>query len=254
MSRKSISCDIYENQGVYGQENSQFGNRQRIRTILKYVKQCDDVKRVLDIGCGTGFLTYELKKLSSKFEVIGIDISKTALKIARSKYKDIKFLEVDAELKFPFEKNYFDLIVSGEHIEHLKDVDTYLVEINRVLRKKGYLILSTPNLASWMNRILLLIGRQPLFLEPSLRKTLPIINIFGHTFPNDLSILPSGHLRLYTLDALKKLLNVYNLTILSTKGRTIFEGRITKIIDICFSFISSLSYGFIIKSQKLKNI
>jgi 2-polyprenyl-3-methyl-5-hydroxy-6-metoxy-1,4-benzoquinol methylase len=55
----------------------------------------------------------------------------------------------------------YDLIIAGEIIEHLIDTDHFAVELHRVLKPGGFLILSTPNLASWYSRLRLLRGRVP---------------------------------------------------------------------------------------------
>ncbi len=48
-----------------------------------------------------------------------------------------------------------------EVIEHLYNSDLVISEIYRILKRNGILILSTPNLASWINRLVLLLGYQP---------------------------------------------------------------------------------------------
>ena len=193
-----------------------------------------------------------MKTIFPQAEIFGIDISRKALSIAKEKYSNIEFRNADAEVKLPFKSNFFDLIISGEHIEHTKDVDRYLEEISRVMNKNGTLILTTPNLGSWLNRILLIFGLQPFYLEPSLKKTLPILTYLGKTFPEDLDSPPSGHLRLYTLNMLKKLLKFYGFTMLDVKGTFILKGKILKQIDMFFSNIPPLSYGLVLKLKKNK--
>ncbi len=62
-----------------------------------------------------------------------------------------------------------DAVLFSEILEHLVDPDQALDELRRVLRPGGHLMLSTPNLAAWYNRALLLAGVQPVFSEVSLR-------------------------------------------------------------------------------------
>ncbi|MEJ8669191.1 class I SAM-dependent methyltransferase [Streptomyces sp. MS1.AVA.1] len=69
----------------------------------------------------------------------------------------------------PFRTGSADAVLFSEVIEHLVDPDAALDEIRRVLRPGGHLMLSTPNLAAWYNRALLLAGVQPVFSEVSLR-------------------------------------------------------------------------------------
>lgn len=248
---KKTSNAIYECKGVYGDEEKFTTKSLRLNQMMDYVRSLEtSPKRVLDIGCGTGFFSKKISEIYPMANIYGIDISQRALSIAKQKYQNIKFIKSDAELQLPFKNNFFDLIISGEHIEHTKDVDTYLLEIYRVMTRNGILILTTPNLGSWLNRMLLLFGLQPFYLEPSLRKTLPILSYFGKTFPEDLSASPSGHLRLYTLNMLKKLLEYYGFALVEVKGRAILKGYVLKQIDLFFSKIPSLSYGLVLKLKK----
>ncbi len=60
-----------------------------------------------------------------------------------------------------------DLIFMCEVIEHLYNPDLVLQECHRILKKDGKLLITTPNLTSWFNRILLLFGYFPLNLDIS---------------------------------------------------------------------------------------
>lgn len=66
----------------------------------------------------------------------------------------------DAE-RLPFRDGAFDLVFAGELLEHLVHPAAFLEEASRVLRAGGLLALSTPNLASWHNRLLLAFGYSP---------------------------------------------------------------------------------------------
>lgn len=100
--------------------------------------------RVLDLGCGTG---YGDKVLASKgLNVTGIDIDAEAISFARKNYKDenIEF-KVGNILNLKDADKYFDAVISFEVIEHLKDPDKFLQNINQVLKPGGFFIMSTPN-------------------------------------------------------------------------------------------------------------
>lgn len=247
-----MNTNIYETKRVYGDENmlnSKSSNRlEKMLEMAKSIKKSPE--NILDIGCGTGYFAHLLKTMYPNANVFGVDISERALTIGRKKYKNISLLNADAEVKLPFKNNTFDLVISGEYIEHIKDVDTNLLEINRVLKKGGTLIITTPNLAYWMNRILLLFGRQPWYLDPSLRKTLPIFKIGDFTFPENLNNPPAGHLRLYTLDMLKKLLNIYGYKTIEVKGSKMLRKIVFKQIDQLISNFPNLAFGLITKAVK----
>jgi len=118
--------------------------------------------------------------------------------------------------------------------------------VARVIKTNGFLVLSTPNLASWLNRLLLLLGMQPLFSEVSTVKTL------GRG-PRSYDFFPVGHLRLFTYKALKEFLTYYRFKIVKAKGAN-YEGlpKVLNKIDRIFSEVPSLSSTIIIVARKNK--
>lgn len=74
--------------------------------------------KVLDLGCGKGTFTHMLKKDNN--EVVGVDISKTAIKKAISKYPDIKFISSSIEEFLGSNKETYDLVVIGEVLSYLE--------------------------------------------------------------------------------------------------------------------------------------
>jgi len=101
-------------------------------------------RRVLDLGCGTGYGSDELASLAHS--VIAVDIAPGALLQARSRYerRNLDFSAADGA-QLPFRDGSFDLVVAFEVIEHLKDWQGLLFEARRVLAPGGQLIVSTPN-------------------------------------------------------------------------------------------------------------
>lgn len=109
--------------------------------------------KVLDIGCYPFHLGKALDKMG--FDVWGISSEHEPI----HGNPQIKVLNIETE-KFPFPDDYFDLIIFTEVLEHL--VKTPLIalrEVNRVLKKDGHLVISTPNVSSLAKRLLLLVGR-----------------------------------------------------------------------------------------------
>jgi len=171
-------------------------------------------------------------------EYHGIDISNSGvLAVQKLGIKAIK-LNIDEE-SLPYEDNYFDVVLAGELIEHLFNPDQLLTEIYRVLRKDGYFILTTPNLASWHNRIALLLGYQPHYSEVSTKYN---IGKLMATNKNDVS----GHLRLFTLRALKQLFKLYNYKIIKILG----YGTDMFIDKYIFNHLPGLQTGLIVVCQK----
>lgn len=106
------------------------------------------LKSVLDVGCGTGKLVMFLN--DSKFQAIGVDNSKIALKFA-NKNKPRAFYLASA-FNLPFQNNQFDLVTCISTIEHLKknEISTFLKEAFRVLKPSGFIFIVTPNFSSPM--------------------------------------------------------------------------------------------------------
>ncbi|MDX6507600.1 MAG: hypothetical protein QOG06_2244 [Gaiellaceae bacterium] len=98
---------------------------------------------VLDAGCGVGYGSAYLADTAN--QVVGVDKSAEALAYALSKYArpGVRFVEGDL-LALPFPDSSFDVVCAFEAIEHLDDQRTFLVEVARVLRPEGTLLVSTP--------------------------------------------------------------------------------------------------------------
>lgn len=116
-------------------------------------------KKVLDVGCGVGDIGQLL--LENNNRVYGLDISPTAVKKARQKGIEAVCCDIEAKL-WPFENRYFDVVVAAEIIEHIFDTDRFLDIIFSKLKKNGFLVLTTPNLATLGRRLLLVVGKDPL--------------------------------------------------------------------------------------------
>ena len=194
--------------------------------------------RVLDLGCGAGTPTSLLMSDQSKYHVTGADLSEQAL----ARYvtdTQRSGVQVDAQ-QLPFADESFDVVVSDDVIEHLVDTDAYAREISRVLARKGWLFLSTPNLAAWFNRIGLVFGLQPAFSEVSLEK------IFGR--PGDDVVV---HLRLFTSRSTREFLDHHGFHIVEVRGAR-FEAlpKLARPIDSLFAHFPSLAGNTVVAARK----
>jgi ubiquinone biosynthesis O-methyltransferase len=113
---------------------------ERYRFACHYVKDLV----VLDAACGAGFGSRMMSDFAK--QVYGIDISKESVEYAKEKYsnKNIVYEQMDVA-KITYPENFFDVVVSFETIEHVPEPEKFLNEIQRVLKAKGRLIISTPN-------------------------------------------------------------------------------------------------------------
>jgi len=99
--------------------------------------------KVLDIGCGKGYLLYEMKLLIPDLEITGIDTSDYGLKNAKEEIKPFIFNH-KAEEKLPFKNKEFDLVISLGTLHNLRfpKLKIALSEMERV-GIKGYLMLES---------------------------------------------------------------------------------------------------------------
>lgn len=102
-------------------------------------------KKILDMGCGDGALTYELSRRGA--ECYGVDLSEEAILFARHKHLELgsgASFYVESCLQTHFEDEYFEGVVSSDVIEHLDEPGMLLIEISRILKPQGVAVISTP--------------------------------------------------------------------------------------------------------------
>jgi methionine biosynthesis protein MetW len=156
-------------------------------------------RRLLDVGCGSGYLAKLLKARVGGLVIHGVDISSVALERARSHVDQVWQVDLDkANLPLPSEE--YDTVTCVEVIEHLYDPEHALREIARVLVPGGRAVVTVPNLAYWRFRLALLQGRVPppavdprhlhqfdsrLFAEALSRAGLRLVAMTGHSLRLD---------------------------------------------------------------------
>jgi 2-polyprenyl-3-methyl-5-hydroxy-6-metoxy-1,4-benzoquinol methylase len=166
--------------------------------LSEYRRHREEVGRpvsVLDVGCGRHALLAGHVAPGDQW---------TGCDIAPPERDDLDFIVVDLNeqpLVDAAGGRRFDVVFCGEVIEHMFSPDVLLEDVRSVLADDGVLVLSSPNLAYWLNRVLLLAGISPMFLENSATSKL------GRRFRwlgqgND----TQGHIRLFTYGAMLELL------------------------------------------------
>lgn len=152
----------------------------RLGNIMSLVPE--DASAVLDVGCGNGGLAGALKARGCL--VTGIDISEKAINEAGVFLENGFCFDIGSE-KWPEElmEKKFDLIIASEVIEHIFDPDSFLKKIGHLLAPDGKIIITTPNILFWKNRLKMFFGR----------------------FKYERSgLMDYGHIRFFTVDTLKE--------------------------------------------------
>lgn len=101
--------------------------------------------KILDVGFGQGYIE-ELLDKNKSYDLYGIDISSTAVKRARTKFKG-NFITGDiSQIKTHYKKNFFDAILALELIEHVSpnEIFNFYKSLHKLLKPGGILIISTP--------------------------------------------------------------------------------------------------------------
>ena len=108
--------------------------------LVAFVRELGPVEGALDLGCGDGRLSAELRAK----ELTLADVSAVALARARARLPAARTVELDPDAALPLADSCFDLVLCTETIEHVRDVQLFLSEARRVLRPGGELALTTP--------------------------------------------------------------------------------------------------------------
>ena len=101
--------------------------------------------KILDIGCGGGLLSEPMCRLGAT--VVGIDASKTNIEVAKLHAKKNK-LKIDYKVASPEKlktKLKFDVILNMEIVEHVEDINFFIKESSKLLRKNGVMFIATLN-------------------------------------------------------------------------------------------------------------
>lgn len=135
--------DTYWKEKAHGEK---FENYERNLAIKKFFVPGE---KVLDLASGEGVVSEYIQKLGCN--VTAFDISREALN--KAKAKGVITVWGNVEEKLPFKQEEFDCVFWGDNIEHVFAPQKILDEIRRVLKPKGKLIISCPNMAYWRYRL-----------------------------------------------------------------------------------------------------
>jgi ubiquinone/menaquinone biosynthesis C-methylase UbiE len=176
------------------------------KKILGLVKNFS-AERYLDIGCAGGDFARQCGEAAGATELHGIEIDTHFC--AEAGKHGIEVVNMDASDKFPYPEEYFNLITANQVLEHVRDTDSLIQESYRVLRKNGLLVLSSPNLCSLLQRVLVVTGNQPTTLHVS---KVQVGNFIRGTETK------AEHIHAFSPGALEDLLRYHGFRIVSSCG------------------------------------
>ena len=136
---KKYSFDYWDGDRKYGYGGFNYiagYNETLAKNIIK-TYHLTNKSKVLDVGCGKGFLMYEIKKILKNINITGIDISKHAKSNTINEIK--KNIKIhDARKKLKFKNDFFDLVISINTLHNFKisEINSCLSEFERVGKSK----------------------------------------------------------------------------------------------------------------------
>ena len=166
-----------------------------------------EAKRVLDVGCGFGHMGKRLRE-ERDIEVVGIENEERAIDVAKDNVDKLIVGNVES-MKLPFEHGYFDCLVYGDVLEHLREPWRILKEHSCYLKNGGFCIASIPNISHY-----------------SIIKGL--LNDLWEYKPS--GILDETHLRFFTLEGARSMFRNAGYTIEEEK-RYIRASKIKKLLN-----------------------
>lgn len=178
-------------------------------------------RKILDVGCGRGFYVQTVSLYDFPQEIHGVDINGNYLEQARKICLDkrVKIRQGDI-YHLPYPDNFFDLVICSEILEHLSNDKEALLEVKRVLKPRGTLLITVPN------------THFPFLWDPL---NWLLMRVFGTHVSKDIWWLAgiwADHERLYTKQALQNVV------------RSVFSIEDTKLfIRNCWPFSHFILYG-----------
>lgn len=138
---RKFDKEFFDGDRSHGYGGYYYNERFWSQVVLDFISYYNlkDGDRILDIGCGKGFMLYDFKKANSKFEIVGIDISKYAIDNGKEEVR--KYLKVGDAKQLNFQDKSFDLVISITTIHNLElqECKNSLKEIERVSRKNKFI-------------------------------------------------------------------------------------------------------------------
>lgn len=134
---------------LYKIEDEHFWYRSRNRVIKRLFKNylgTIDSKKIMEIGCGNGFILKGLTDFKN-YTLYGADIHIQGLKNSKDRLPEVDFIQLDAT-RMPFEKE-FDAIGAFDVLEHIEDDVAVIKNVHKALKPKGYFFITVPQY-QWM--------------------------------------------------------------------------------------------------------
>lgn len=177
--------------------NKQTQDEHHLKNILDFLPLKADMK-ILDLGTGSGYLSFFIAKKYPNISIIGLDIVEKALEVNRIKaneedIKNISFVNYKG-IDFPFNDSEFDMVISRYALHHFPDIQKSISEVSRVIKPKGFLFISDPT---------------------------PNVNDNSRFVDEYMQLKKDGHVKFYTKDEWIQMCEKYGLQFMKSFDSTI---------------------------------
>jgi len=189
-----MSCYCYENHG---------NTPQKLGIVKRYFSKIElnSEAKILDVG-----------GVSSYYEILKAIFPRGKIFLLNNNSEDVKGVNnsiAGDAIQLPFKKETFDVITSFDLIEHLINPDDFLAESSRILKWRGWFVISTPNLADFYSRLTFMFGYTPFSYNPSkFRVATPFSKLETNM----------GHKSVFTYKGLKQLLLIHGFEVIKSEG------------------------------------
>lgn len=127
--------------------NKQTQDEWHLNAILDFLPIKSGMK-ILDLGTGSGYLSFAIAKRYPNLSIVGLDIVENALENNRVKAKEenlnnLTFVTYDG-IDFPFGNEAFDMVISRYALHHFPEIQKSISEVSRVLKVEGFFFISDP--------------------------------------------------------------------------------------------------------------
>lgn len=215
------------------------------RRILDFMEPSTSFISLLDCGCNDGNWTLELGRRIGNVRLFGIEIVEEQCRIAAK--KGVHARAGDLNGTFPFQDHSMDIVHANQVIEHIADTDSFIREIRRVLKPRGYAVICTENLASWHNIFSLVLGWQPFSLTNVCESRFQIGNPLA-IHDKETSANPKSwqHQRVFAYRGLRDVFTEHGFEVVNCEGSGYYP------LPNCFSKIDPMHAAFLTIKVKRK--
>lgn len=219
--------------------------RTKVRTLIRIIGALEPRREVAEVGSFTGYAAAQYAGVSGVERMQCFDLSPAAVERCRGRGLQADVWNADGQ-RCPAKDASLDVVVAADVIEHLVNTDGFLSELHRILRPGGHLVVSTPNLAFWLSRLRLLLGRVP-WSYPGVSSTVSVDRA-----------IDLNHLRINTHTEWTNLIERSGFEILATETYSLLDdqprtlkNRALLAVDRVLRRNASFAFGHIFVARKL---